>query len=303
MRGKILLSFVFVIFAITILVFYWFVPFSTTEFWMTPDNSNFSLESYGKDNMQFYPNMRYPDYRISYKIDDCPLQKKYDMERAFGILEDKSILEFYPTEVNQEITVTCDSKTKMEGGLFIAGKGGPTNITVAGNFNVILNGKVLLIRDSQCATPNVAIHELLHALGFDHSDNPSNIMYAVSSCEQSIGEDTIELINEIYAFPSYPDLVFENVTAQMHGKYLSTNFSVRNNGLAEAGEAEVLIFADDKLVKEIEIDSLDIGYGVTTSLNNVWVSALSVEELKFVIDSDFAELVENNNEIKLEIKK
>ncbi len=300
---KILLSFVFVIFSITLLVLYLFVPFSTTEFWMKPDNSNFTLESYGKDNMQFYPNMRYPDYKISYKIDDCPLQKKYDMERAFEILEDKTILEFYPTEYDEEISVTCDSKTRMQGGLFIAGEGGPTNITVAGNFNVILNGKVLLIKESKCERPNIALHELLHALGFDHSENPGNIMYYLTGCERTIGQDQIDLINELYSIPSYPDLVFENVTAQMHGKYLNTNFSVRNNGLARADKAEILIFADNKLVKEIELDSLDIGHGVTISLSNVWVSALSVEELKFVIDSNFAELVEDNNEIKLEIKK
>ena len=50
-------------------------------------------------------------------------------------------------------------------------------------------------------------------------------MYEISRCDQTIGEDIISFINEIYSIPSSPDLLFENATALMHGKYLDINLT------------------------------------------------------------------------------
>ncbi|MFH1918133.1 MAG: matrixin family metalloprotease, partial [Nanoarchaeota archaeon] len=249
----------------------------------------------------FYDNMRYPDSTISYRIDDCPLQKKNDMEGALEILSNKTLLEFQPVIIDEEISITCDSKNRVEGSLFIAGEGGPTNITRAGEFNVISHGMILLIKESKCERPNVAIHELLHALGFEHSLNSNNIMYNISKCDQIIGDDTIELINELYTLPSYPDLAIENVSAVMNGKFLDTNISIRNNGFKESGATNIMIYADDKLVKEVELSSLGIGHGSIILLENVLVLNLNVKELKFVINSDFDELDKRNNEIVLSV--
>jgi len=74
--------------------------------------------------------MRYPNSKISYKIYDCPLQKKDNMKRAFEMISNKTILDFYSINSNEEISVTCDSKNKIEEGLFIAGEGGPTNMSI-----------------------------------------------------------------------------------------------------------------------------------------------------------------------------
>lgn len=303
MGGKIFFSFIFILFVILSLVFYWFVPLGTSEFMMKSETevSDYPVSNESKD-IQFYPNMRYPDSKISYHIEDCTLQKKQDMERAFEIISDKTILNFYLVEDSEEISVTCDSKNKFEGGLFMAGEGGPISITKTGEFNVIFNGKILLIKESSCPNPNIALHELLHALGFSHSSNPDSIMYSVTNCKQTIGQEIIELINELYSIPSYPDLLFENVSAVMHGSYLDLNMSIRNNGFKDAYGIKVIIYADEKIVKDMDLDILGVGYGRLVILKNVWVKTRSVDKLELFINYNFNELEKENNQIILKIK-
>jgi hypothetical protein len=300
--AKIIFGGIFIILVVSLLVFYWLIPRGAIDFGTKTGNYNFSI-SHGYEEMQFYKNMRFPASKISYRILDCPLQKEDEMEHAFDILSNETILDFYAVNSNEEISVTCDSQNRIEGGLFIAGEGGPTNITKAGEFNVILSGKILLIRESKCERPNIAIHELLHVLGFEHSSNPKNIMYPISKCDQIIGEDIVGLINELYSYPSYPDLIFENVSAKMEGRFLDVNVSVRNNGLNDADTATMIIYADGKEIKKIDFEPLQIGYGRMMVLENVWISRLVVNELEFYIDYDGNELDKENNRIKLEIKK
>jgi len=300
---SIVFSFIFILFATSLLVIYWFFPFRAAEFNIQPQNSNFSLNV--STDMQFYKNLRYKDKRISYKIDSCTLQKQNDMERAFEILENISVLEFYPVILNEEISISCESKIKHgdENNFFIAGEGGPVNITRTENFNVILNGMVLLLRGSKCPEPNVGLHELLHALGFDHSENSNNIMYSLSKCQQTIGEDIPQLINELYSYSSYADLTFENTSATMHNRYLNLNMTIRNNGLENSGKAKIEIYTDDKLLREVDLEEIDIGSGRLIVLTNVLVSKLSFNKLNIFINSSFEELDKKNNKIVLEIKK
>ena len=272
---KIVFGGIFLIFVIALLGFYWFIPGGAIDFGANSKNSNFSVNS-EYEEMQFYKNMRFPSRRISYRIFDCTLQKEDEMEFAFEIISNVTILDFYPVKDNEEISVTCDSRNKIEDGLFIAGEGGPTNITMAGEFNVIFHGSVLLLKQSSCEKPNVAIHELLHVLGFNHSTNPSNIMYYLSKCNQVIGEDIPALINELYIYPNQPDLMFENVSAKMQGRFLDANISVRNNGLKDSGMAKIIIFADGKKIKEIELEALNIGYGGMVVFKNIWISQIIV---------------------------
>lgn len=171
---------------------------------------------------QFYPNMRFPDNNISYKINkECSLTKQNQMQRAFEIIEEKTILEFYPIPSNEEITITCqetERKTEkyLKANFFIAGEGGPTEIIRLQNFSLINKGEILLIRNSKCPNPNIAIHELLHVLGFDHSNNPKDIMYNITECDQEISLETLNIINKIYSIPSRPDLQITNASAYVH---------------------------------------------------------------------------------------
>ena len=304
MSWKTIFSLIFFLVVITLLLFYWFIPLEEINFeFSQPKNTNFTLNASLSENMQFYENMRYPSSDISYRIQDCPLKKSDDMKTAFNIIENKTLLNFYPVIANEEISVTCENKARVEGGLFIAGEGGPVNITRSENFNVIHKGSVLLIRESKCENPNIGIHELLHALGFDHSTNPNNIMYEVSKCNQEIGQDTINLLNWLYSFPSQPDLSFENASASMKGRYLDVSVTIKNNGLKESENTKIIIYADSKPLKEIELSSLEIGHGRIITLTNIFVLQRDIDELEFFINSDFEELNKDNNRITLEIKK
>jgi hypothetical protein len=296
-------SFVFaILLLILFFVAYWFIPFQETYFVPSNANTNFTLNNLSQEEMQFYPNLRFLSPNISYRIGECTLSKKGEMEMAFEIIENKTFLNFYPVQSNEEISITCQSTNKIEGNLFIAGEGGPMNITSSGNYNLIHNGAILLIRDSGCESPNVAIHELLHVLGFRHSSNEYNLMYNVSMCGQRIGEDMINKINEIYSIPSYPDLVFENVSVVMHGRYLNSNFTVKNVGLNSSEEMKLNFYADNKKVESMDIDGLKAGTGMKITLQNFFINQIDVREIKMKIDYPLEELEKNNNEIILKVK-
>lgn len=303
MSWKTALAFIFFIVVIALLIFYWFIPLGEFEFKaFGPGHSNFTLNSSTEESMQFYENLRYSEPRISYRIQDCTLEKKDNMKTAFKTIEEKTILSFYEVNSNEEILVTCESQTKFEGEFFIAGEGGPIKITQSGDFNVIHTGGIVLIRSSSCENPNIAIHELLHALGFDHSENPDNIMYEVSRCGQEIGQDTLNVINELYSIPSLPDLAFENASASMKGRYLDVSMVVRNNGLKNSEGSKVIVYADNESIKELEIEPLDLGSGKFITLTNILVLQTSVDEIKLSIEYGPKELKKENNVINLKIK-
>jgi hypothetical protein len=298
-------TFMAVAFMILLLFFYWVFPITNYEFSLQPgftQNYNFSLT--GNSALQFYENMRYPSRDISYKIyDDCNMQKRYDAETAIDILNNMTELNLYPANNDEWISIHCEDKIKVEERFFIAGEGGPINITRTENFNVILKGGVLILRDSNCERPNVVIHELLHALGFDHSENPNNIMYPISKCGQTIGEDIINTIDNLYSVPSNPDLSFENVSAVLRGRLLDLNVSIRNNGLKDSEKFRLIVYVDGEKVKDFDIDEMEIGYGLSINLQSLPIKQLSVDVLTLEIDYGFEELNKENNKMNLELKK
>jgi Astacin (Peptidase family M12A) len=302
---KVMLGFLFAVIVFCLLTLYWFLPFNSIEYTSAPINSNFSLNSSTLSQMQFYPNMRYPSPNISFNIDStlCNLNRQDDIKQAMGIIQNLTILKFYSVSSNPEISISCNSKVIVNENYFVAGEGGPTSILETKDFNVITYGQVLLLRDSNCANPNIATHELLHALGFNHSTNPNNVMYPITNCDQTIGQDIPALINSLYSTPSYSDLSFANASAIIHGRYLDTNFSISNNGLNDSNKAILIISADGNQIDSETISPIQIGEGVTLMLKNLWVPSLNVNELEYQINTNFSEINKNDNQIRLEIKK
>lgn len=271
------------------------------EFSANPRNYNFSLNNSSTDGMQYYPNMRYLEKEISYRIDNCEKKKSQDMRDAFRIIENVTMLEFYEVPYNEELYITCNETTKFEKNMFIAGEAVPSKVVPTGLYNIILRGEILLIKDSTCENPNIAIHELLHTLGFNHSNNPNNIMYPVSSCKQTIGEEIPKLINEVYSVENLPDLMFEEATAQKRGIYLDINASIRNAGLKDANEFILDIISDGKTMKQFKIEKTEIGTGKKVTLTILLLTKFNLDNLNLYINSTDMELNKENNNIPLEI--
>lgn len=268
-------------------------------------DSNFFKErdnSFGNSSMQFYANMRYQYSNIGYSIVDCPLNKADEIERAFIYLSNKTNVVFYNTNYNPNIIAECSSKVVYEGKTFVAGEGGPTKIIQSGDFNVIYEGRILMIRPSDCERPNVAIHEILHAMGFVHSDNPNNIMYSTSRCSQVLDQEIIDEINRLYSIDSLSDLLFENVSVSIDGRRMNAVIKIVNNGLIDSLSGDIRILADSKIVNEYSFESISPGAGIIISLQNIFVPS-NVNEVILEIISDEDELDKNNNKVILINKK
>ncbi len=296
-----LLMSLFALFIISLLVLYWIFPFGKTVF-KTDTNPEFNLGNISTQ-MQFYKNMRFPTTNVSYRIENnCSLEKKNEMTDAFNYLQNLTILKFYNVDSGEDVTVSCDNEvipSDSGKGFFVAGEGGPTKVIPGDNFYTILQGKILLLKSSKCERPNIEIHELLHVLGFDHSKNPDNIMYPISDCSQTIGNEIPSKINNLYSFPSYPDLKLGNVSATIEGRYLNINLTIENIGLSNSTGEKILIYGDNDLLKEKDFEALGIGERLSIQFTNIFVSKIKIEELNVSVETNGSELSLKNNQISL----
>ena len=206
--------------------------------------------------MQFYPNMRFSQLPISYGFDsECSQKRRENIRKATDLLTAKTPLVFELAEEDPDIFIACSEQYREEEGLFIAGHGGPKVIINSTMYSVIEKGTIKLFSES-CGY-NVELHEILHVLGFDHSPNPQSIMYNVSSCDQQLTDDILEELNRLYSLPSLPDLYFQNVSSFKKGRYLNIYFAVLNQGLVDASNIHVILYADKVKVDEFNIDEID----------------------------------------------
>lgn len=254
---------------------------------------------------QFYKNMRYKDRTISYWIEpDCNAEKEKDVIDAFSILSEKTILTFTPIEKDTaEISILCSkiAPKPEEEGHFIAGEGGPSRIVNMSSFSVILTGRIALFRDDDCETPQVALHEILHALGFNHRRDEGSILYPIASCEQTLDESIIEELNQLYYVNSEPDLLIEKVTANKIGRYLNFNISMANYGLNFIDKANLKIISGGEEIKTFDLGNFSIGISKVFSVSNLEVSK-SAEAFSFVINGDRKELSIENNRVNLVLR-
>jgi len=199
-----------------------------------------------------------------------------------------------------EIEITCSNiaPEAKEENHFIAGEGGPSEIINATKYSVILSGRIALYRPETCPTPQISTHELLHALGFDHNNNPSSIMYPLTDCEQEIDESIIQTINSLYADPPYADLLIETALANKSGGYLNIDVTIANYGLSDVSNSSLILYADDKIVKEFQIGDFKIGTKRFLSATNIKIPR-SVSEVQFSIETPEDEISKSNNLVRI----
>lgn len=263
-----------------------------------PYSINISQEELGNNSIQFFPNLRYDTREISYSINSsCDSSRRQSALDAFSILQGETILRF--TEVDDGsalIDIACAevSPSPEQKGYFVAGEGGPEKIVDTGKFNLIISGKVALYRPEKCQTPQVATHEILHALGFDHNNNTNSIMYPVTGCNQKIDKTITDEINRIYAVDSLPDLAIENASAIRDGKYLNFSIIVTNEGLVKSGKFKLNLVSNNKTFDSFDSDELDAGTKQVMQVENLKLPS-NFDGLSFVIDYNGKELAIDNN--------
>ena len=160
-------------------------------------------------------------------------------------------------------------------------------------------GKISLYRPENCDKPQVAMHELLHALGFDHNNNEKSIMYPLTSCNQELDQDIISEINYLYADPSYADLLIEDLQANKSGRYLGFEIIVSNVGLLDSEDSKLVVYAENEIIKEFDLNELRIGTRKILTVSNIRVPR-DFEFLKFEVVSDEIELSKENNIVKID---
>ena len=251
--------------------------------------------------VQFYPNMRYSDRIISYKIESaCSEKKSNDIVMAFAAISEKTILSFYQSDDNPEIKVLCSDIAPLaeEKGHFVAGEGGPSEIINTTKFSVILSGKIALYRENKCDKPNVAIHEILHALGFDHINSLKSILYPITSCDQQIDLWVVDHINKLYSIDSLPDLAIDALDASSEGRYLNFNINILNIGLAKSSWAELNLYSDNEKITNFSLGDVEIGEKRILMVENLRLPSRE-DNIMFVVESSSRELTLDNNRIEV----
>lgn len=269
-----------------------------------PTISNEETANEYPNGTQFYPSMRYGDRKVSYWIEaNCTVQKIRDIEYALALISSKTILQFDKTNNNPEIRYLCSNiaPTSEEEGHFVAGEGGPSEIINTSVYAVILTGKVSLYRPEICDEPKISIHETLHALGFDHSNNPDSIMYPVTNCRQDIDQYIIDTINDLYKTDSAPDLAIEKISANATGKYLNFDITVANLGLQDTSSAVLTVFAGGGKVKDFDLKEIEIGTRKFLNIQNLRMP--NMENITIVVQSLIPnkEISLDNNKVELTV--
>lgn len=249
--------------------------------------------SYG----QFYPNLRFPTNTITYTLSDsCDSERINAINSAFTRIESISKIDF--VESNRGVLkILCSdvSPTPEKDGRYVAGEGGPTKILNATRFYVIQEAQISLYRQEKCDPPVVSLHELLHALGFDHINKRSSVLYPISECGQQLDQEVIDTLNDLYSVPSLPDLALVSLTANQTGRYLNFQANIDNYGLADSEDSKLEIYTDQKLIQTFDLEGLEYGKRKVFTASNVAMPG-NVGQIEFkVINSGSKELDLSNN--------
>lgn len=253
----------------------------------------------------FAENMRFSRNLISYSIEeDCDRGRRDRILAAFDIFSrEVGVVSFFRGGMDSDIKVGCSEDfVELEGDLFAVGEGGPSRIINTSGFRVIEEGKILLYKGGDCDYPIVALHELCHVFGFDHSSDHRNIMFNISGCDQRMSDDMVDLMVELYSVEALPDVLIESVEGVLHGRYLNFNISILNEGLVGVDSVDLTILSGDEEIGVFGLGEIGVGYGRILRIENMMIG-FGVEEVEFVLDASdvVRELDEGNNVVEMSV--
>jgi hypothetical protein len=250
----------------------------------------------------FSQNLRFNHNNISYNIDSaCSLEKRNRMIEAFSVLSrETQIISFNEADKNSDILVSCsDAEIQNDENLFISGEGGPSKYINNTIYPVILKGRIFLYKESNCGSPIVEVHELLHVFGFDHSKDKSDIMYPKSDCTQELKIAYFEELKRLYSIKPLAELYFkeaDNITKA--GIYLNFALTILNKGILPAKSVNLSVYADNKKVKSFELGDMKIGEGQKLTIKNLQLPSLNTKEVSLKIESQSEEYDYENNVLR-----
>ena len=275
---------------------------------------NININQPSKNNQptqanQFYPNMKFNHNTITYGVNqDCTqIQKQRIVSGFTEINKAVPIIKFQSSFSDPDIEVSCSEEqkknTEYDGKkYFIAGEGGAKEIIQTGNHHIITEGIVYLFKENKkaikCDYPNIEVHEILHVLGFDHTDNEESIMFPfLTDCDQTLDQSIIQELNRLYSENNLPELSFESFTASKSGRYIDFNLTIRNSGSINSQPFVLAILDNEDVIETREIDSINFGAGITLSTTNLKLKRKNPDTIKFILDREnkIKEINEDNN--------
>ena len=257
---------------------------------------------------QLLPNLRFSEKRVSYFMSpECSSNPKatnnFRLARD-AIEEGTGIITFHPeSKENADILVTCSKETRetAEGSL-IAGEGGVSQYLKSTTYPVILKANVSLNEESSCDYPVVAVHELLHAFGFEHISNPEVILYPYVRCNQRIDSKMIEMLKNIYAIESLPDVYFNmnKTEAIRDGNYFNLTVQIENKGLVNSKSVVFNVYADGTKIFTRILDEVSLDAGSIIFLYDARLPSDNTL-IKLELISTEKELNKENNIVELKV--
>lgn len=241
--------------------------------------------------------------------DSCPSYMREDIRRGMRYWEIETYyLKF--TEVNDKKNANIVVKCKIdpinetiEGGYIYTtlGEGGPVEAYTINDFVIIEKSEMLVtFTTKQCSEPIRVMHEIGHALGFDHSKNESSFMYQYEECNQVFTDELRQAVNKIYGEYAFPDLTITQANARWENNFLNISFWIENIGTRASQRSKVLVHIDNEVIWKDDIEPLLAGWYIDFSELSIFVET-PPEKITIAVDpyDSLTEINEKNNFIEL----
>lgn len=198
---------------------------------------------------------------------------------------------------------------------------GDTKVTFANvsEFGIISHARIELLTKSERVQlnsddmVNLALHEIGHAVGLEHT-NLNDIMNPVlvipSHSIKEISNNDMNRLRELYILPAKPDLKVIEVNATkatisrlgQNSFYLNVSAEIKNMGLIDAKNFNVQFSADNVPINERFVEIIEPGNGLTIFYGNIKVGR-NFTSVQVYIDPENAidELNKTNNFVDLPV--